>query len=287
MSIQLFPRAALSATVITELNKSMAAFYRHPPVNYYQIANQAAQQYTVEQQPFHCDLAGRVYPGATVLEVGCGTAHLCPKVEKHGGSYTGLDYSKDLLAENRKRYPQARFFEIGTDLNEHFDIVASLYVLEHVTDPPAYLESLWNYCRPGGHIGIICPEFVENPTITPAVFYGKTARRFREKLQTLSLLDAAGHLLDLKVWGPRWKKTALATPPGAFWINLEPHALHTADFFSDADAVHMAHLKDIIWFFQNKDAEIVQTSARMKDIPPEILNFNLYSLVRKPFSQGK
>jgi SAM-dependent methyltransferase len=254
MSIQLFPHAKLSPARLNELDQSMGAFYRRPPANYYQIADQAARRYTVEEQPFHCDLIERVFPNAKVLEVGCGTAHLCPPVEKKGGHYTGMDYSADLLTDNRQRYLNALFFEIGTDLKEQFDIVASLFTLEHVTNPPAYLELLWNHCRSGGLIGIICPEFVENPGLAPGVFYGRTPRRFREKLRTCSFIDAMNHLLDLKIRAPLWKKKALNTPPGAFWINLQPRALYAEVFRSDADAIHMARLKDIVWYFQNKNA---------------------------------
>jgi 2-polyprenyl-3-methyl-5-hydroxy-6-metoxy-1,4-benzoquinol methylase len=282
MSIKLFRHSELSSDQIGELDRAMAAFYRHPPANYYQIADQAAQHYTTDQQPFHCDLIERVFPGASVLEVGCGTAHLCPHIEKKGGRYAGLDYSIELLQENRQRFPQALFYEIGTKLDESFDIVTSLYVLEHVTDPPAYLESLWSYCRPGGLICIICPEFIDNHTITPAVFYGKTPRRFRKKLLTLSFIDAAAHLLDLKIWGPRWRTRARATPPGAFWINLRPSALYTKIFFSDADAVHMTRLKDIVWYYQNKGAQIIQTSSQMPQVALAIRQINLYMLARKP-----
>lgn len=281
MSIHLCKRAELSAGQLAELGRAMAAFYSHPPANYYPIAGRAAQYYTPDAQPFHCDLVNQVFPGATVLEAGCGTAHLCPRVEAKGGHYAGLDYSTELLEENRRRFPNAEFFQIGIPPKETFDIVASLYALEHVTDPPAYLESLWSCCRPGGLIGVICPEFVENPGMAPGVFYGKTPRRFSEKLKTFSFGDAIGHLIDLKIYAPRWKKIALASPPGAFWINLQPRILHGADYAIDADAIHMARLKDVLWFFQNKGAKIVRTSAQMTGVSPEILRYNLYALVRK------
>lgn len=284
MSLELCRHAELSADRLAGLDQAMSAFYNHPPASYYQIADRAAQQYTPAEQPFHCDLVSRVTPGAMVLEAGCGTAHLCPYVEQNGGHYTGLDYSHELLQENRRRFPNARFLQVGTRLDKPFDIVASLYALEHVTNPPVYLESLWQYCCPGGLIGVICPEFVENPGIVPSVFYGTTPRRFREKLQTFSLIDAIGHLIDLKIRSPRWKKHALAASPGAFWMNLRPRVLHGADYSIDADAVHLTRLKDVLWFFQNKGAAVLQTSLQMPDVSRDILRYNLYALVRKPNS---
>jgi SAM-dependent methyltransferase len=283
MSLDLRRRAELSPEQIAALEQALAAFYKNPPANYSPIADQAAQRYTPREQPFHCDLAGRVFPGARLLEVGCGTAHLCSHVEKNGGAYTGLDYSEALLQDNRRRLPQARFFPIGTALGEAFDIVASLYTLEHIADPPVYLESLWRYCRPGGLVAIICPEFIECPSFPPSVFFGKTPRRFREKLSALDLADAAGHLLDLKLRAPHLKKALQDGPPGAFWINLKPRILHGAEqFSSDADAVHLPRLKDLVWFFEQKNAAILQTSTGMPGVSDEILRYNCYVLARKP-----
>jgi SAM-dependent methyltransferase len=282
MSLRIFRFADLQPGQIQELERAMAAFYRIPPPSYYRQADQAAQQYTPASQPFHCDLMGRVTPGATVLEAGCGTAHLCPHVEKNGGHYTGIDHSESLLEDNRRRFPHAQFFQIGTPLATTFDIVASLYTLEHVANPPAYLESLWRYCRPGGLIGIICPEFIDGPDTAPSIFFGTTPRRFREKIRTFNLIDAAGHLIDLKIRAVRWKKIAQSDPSGSFWINLQPGVLAGADYSIDADAIHLTRLKDIIGFFKQKGAEIVQTSAQMPGVAPEVLRFNCYGLFRKP-----
>ena len=244
MSLALRRRNELSGSQIAELESALAAFYKSPPPSYYPTANQAAQHYTHAEQPFHCDLLGHVSPGMSVLETGCGTAHLCPPIEERGGTYTGVDHSEQLLADNRRRFPQARFFAIGMLPAENFDLVASLYTIEHISDPPAYLESLWRYCRPGGMIGIICPEFVDIAGFAPSIVFGKTPRRLREKVLTLSLADACQHVIDWKIRAPRWKRQALADAPGAFWINLRPRVLQ-ADYVIDADAVYLARQRDL------------------------------------------
>ena len=131
-------------------------------------------------------------------------------------------------------------------------------------------------------MAVICPEFVESPAFPNSVFLGTTARRLREKFKHLSLMDAAAHIIDLKVRTTLWKKQLRASEPGAFWINLQPAVLHGADYSSDADAVYLARLKDIVWFFEEKGAAILQTSDRMTGVSPAILRYGCYMLAQKP-----
>jgi len=264
----------------------MAAFYAQTPSSYYEIAGRAAEQYTPAQQPFHMHLLEQVRPGMSVLEMGCGTAHLCPHVEARDGRYTGLDYGAKLLDQNRLRHPCARFLQIGTELPAPFDLVASLYTIEHVADPPAYLARMWAATRPGGLLGIICPEFIECEGLPPSVFYGRSPRRFREKIRTLSLPDAVRHAVEVHWVAPRWKAQARAAAPGAFWLNTAPAVLHGAAYSIDADAVHLPRLRDLEWWLNGQGAEILATSATLPEIPAEILRFNCYILARKPRSDS-
>jgi SAM-dependent methyltransferase len=282
MSLSLHRRAELSEQQIAGLERALTAFYQNPPPKYYQTADRSAAQYNPQDQPFHCDLLDRVVPGTTVLEVGCGTAHLCPYVEKKGGLYSGLDHSEALLADNRRRFPRARFYALTSPPADRFDVVASLYTIEHIADPPRYLDRLWRFCRPGGLVAIICPEFIASPGYAPSVFFGRTPGRFSAKVKAGALADAAAHWLDLKLRAPRWKQCALASPPGAFWINLRPRILHEADYAIDTDAVHLVQLRDLVWFFQTAGAEMVQTSEQMAGISPEVRRFNCYLVARKP-----
>ncbi len=282
MSIRIYRHAELSEEDRAALQQELADYYANPPESYYAIADQAATQYQPELMPFHCDLATRVLPGMRVLELGCGTAHLCPQIEAAGGHYTGMDYSSELLEKNRRRFPQAVFHPTGTDLQEQFDLVASLYTIEHVVDPPAYLERMWSFCKPGGLLGVICPEFVEGDCFPPSFYYGTTPRRLREKLQSLALFDVALHLIDLKWNAPRWKARAQSAPPGAFWINTLPSELKGKIHGIDTDAVHLPRRQDIEWWFQQHGAEIVATSKTLPGVASEVTQFNCYVLARKP-----
>lgn len=218
----------------------------------------------------------------SVLELGCGTAHFCPQVEAHGGSYTGIDHSAELLRKNRERFPNARFFTVGTEMLDTFDIVASLYTIEHVVDPSSYLTQMWDFCKPGGLIAIICPDFVDGEGFPPSFYYGTTPRRFREKITSLRFFDAYRHLIDLLHTTPKWKQTARRDAPGAFWINLRPRILHGANYSVDADAVHLPRLTDIVWWLEKRGGLIVETSRSLAGVPDSVLRHNCYALARKP-----
>jgi SAM-dependent methyltransferase len=280
--ISVSKHADLTASERSVLEKHLAEYYSNPPGSYYTIANQAAGKYRPEVQPFHCDLVARVTAGMKVLELGCGSAHLCPFVEEAGGYYTGIDHSSELLKNNRERFPRARFFAIGTEVLDTFDIVASLYTIEHIVDSPSYLETMWNFCKPGALLAIICPDFVDGDGFPPSFYYGKTSQRFRTKIHSFSFADAFAHLFDLFWLVPRWKTYARSMSPGAFWINTKPRILYGADYSIDADAVHLPRLKDLVWWFEQRGASIVATSQSFLDIPAAILKHNCYVVARKP-----
>jgi SAM-dependent methyltransferase len=281
VSIRVRRLVELDVDTISALERSLVSYYSNPPPSYYPTADRAATQYTFQLQPFHCDLAGRVEAGMTILELGCGTAHLCPMIEGRGGIYTGMDHSSELLDRNRGNFPNARFLPIGGQLHEQFDIVASLYTIEHLVDPPSHLQSMWEFCKPDGLIAVICPDFVDGEGFPPSFYYGNTPRRFRLKLRSFAFGDACRHLLDLFWFAPQWKTRARSTSPGAFWINLEPRILHGADYSIDADAVHLPRLKDLIQWLEKRGAEIVETSQTVPNTDPSVLRHNCYVLARK------
>jgi hypothetical protein len=143
-----------------------------------------------------------------------------------------------LIERNRRKFPHAIFWEIGTDPKDPYDLVCSLYTIEHVVRPVEYLELLWSYCRSGGIIGIICPDYIDGDGIPLSVYFGSSALRIREKVMRGRFWDLACHLYEWKVLAPKWKQKAREMKSGAFWMNLDPSDLAGHPHRIDGDAVH-------------------------------------------------
>lgn len=99
----------------------------------------------------------------SVLDVGCGEGRflgmLPPSVERR----VGVDLSARALRFARAFYPEIEF--LGTDaaeLDETFDLVVSIEVLEHVPDEQVapFLRTLAERTRPDGHVIVCVPTTV-------------------------------------------------------------------------------------------------------------------------------
>lgn len=107
-----------------------------------------------------CDwlVAGR-RQGA-VLDVGCSFGHFLRAMERRGWAATGIElspvaaaYARGLLAGT---VHQAGFEDVALE-PASFDAVVSLYVLEHVSDPRAFMAKVYEVLRPGGEAIIRIP----------------------------------------------------------------------------------------------------------------------------------
>lgn len=94
-------------------------------------------------------------PGERVLDVGCGTGHLTAEIAARGAGVTGLDFSPEMIAAARERYPELDF-RVGsiTDFvaDEPFDAVFSNATLHWVHEARAAAESMAVALVPGGRL---------------------------------------------------------------------------------------------------------------------------------------
>jgi len=100
--------------------------------------------------------AERTGPGAEVLEAGCGRF----KHFDYPASMVihGLDISQEQLALNDFAHEKYLGDVQTFRLDRQFDVVVSIFVLEHLRDPEAALRNMLAWTRPGGLLVLAVPN---------------------------------------------------------------------------------------------------------------------------------
>lgn len=96
---------------------------------------------------------------AAILDYGCGMGWLLHHLMAWY-DVSGYEVSAFALKEARKNAPHARFYpELQAIPHGIFDLVVSLHVLEHVSDPAVTLHCLAEYLKPGGILFFVVPAW--------------------------------------------------------------------------------------------------------------------------------
>lgn len=200
--------------------------------------NQLWQQYVRQLQAFIETLGIRELRG---LEVGSGGGQLQHVLER----YVGID-----IAASAGRF-MARPFSAASATalpfpDETFDIVWSIWTLEHVFDPEKMLYEMRRVTRSGGHI-FLCAAWCVPDWVTRGYRRGTW---HRQKLPAL--------LLRMATYPRRWFGWYFLWCMRAYWLlhgpmsRLAYHFLlpsYTASAEPDADAcVHIDAAAVILWF---------------------------------------
>lgn len=118
----------------------------------------------------------------TALDVGCGAGLLTEPLARLGAHVTGIDAAPELIEAARTHAGQAglaiRYVagEVAT-LDQRFDLVTALEVVEHVADPAAFVRQLAEKLAPGGLL------IMSTPNRTP-----------RSRLLTITLAEGTGRI---------------------------------------------------------------------------------------------
>lgn len=92
-------------------------------------------------------------PGERVLDLGCGTGHLTHRIAESGALAIGLDYSRSMLAEAHRNYPDLPLLAADatrTAFARPFDAVFSNAALHWILDAESVVRCIAACLRPGG-----------------------------------------------------------------------------------------------------------------------------------------
>ncbi|MPZ70516.1 MAG: methyltransferase domain-containing protein [Actinobacteria bacterium] len=101
----------------------------------------------------------RVAPGATVLEVGAGTANFLSLFEEIAGCLIAVDLTHGMLATARSNHPDVRAVQgDGRRIpvaSRTVDLVATAQALHHIHEPVPVLTEMGRIARDTGHVLMI------------------------------------------------------------------------------------------------------------------------------------
>ena len=98
-------------------------------------------------------------PGLRALDVCCGTGDIASRLARTGAEVTGLDFSPEMLAVGRQRFPKVTFLQ-GDAMalpfpDQSFQIVTMGYGLRNLASWQQGLAELVRVARPGGRILVL------------------------------------------------------------------------------------------------------------------------------------
>ena len=137
---------------------SSAMLHRLNPVRLGYVRERIDEHWHLDETGF-TPLAGK-----SALDVGCGAGLLCEPLTRLGAAVTGIDAAAENIAA---AYAHAQLSGLTIDYRtggieglgaQRFDLVTSMEVIEHVTDPRAFVAGLAGALAEGGLVVLSTPN---------------------------------------------------------------------------------------------------------------------------------
>jgi len=98
------------------------------------------------------------YDALDILDIGCGGGLVCEPIARLGAKTTGIDADENAI---QVAQDHAQQFDLEIEYKttssdelvkqeKRYDVVLALEIIEHVSDPDAFVKSVLGLCKPGG-----------------------------------------------------------------------------------------------------------------------------------------
>lgn len=236
----------LDKDYLLKLSHKLSEYYNSSVVTEYYNAAHSINKIWSEDS-YHSFIKKHIEEGSNVLDVGCGSAHAYLNLIDLGVTYTGVDWSSEIIDQNKLNYPDANFIEASLysipAQSNSFDVVFSFYVLEHLVYPNLFLKELHRLVKPGGKIIILCPNFRSKGRIS-SLKYGKVNMTLKNRILKGNIFDSFRHLFLRNFYYPVFFKFKFPVDSFPFLINLKPSCLE-GDYYADNDAVYFVDTNEV------------------------------------------
>jgi SAM-dependent methyltransferase len=242
-----------SNEALFRLEQRMMQYYANPQYHGEWIRN-ANTAWQPEAHGAQLAAAARIPEGAALLEVGCGdTAGALQLLEQVPEiRYHGVDVSIPAHRERSLRVARASGAKLPF-ASASFDVVISMFTIEHTIFPHRFLDECWRVLRSGGKLHVIAPDFLNNAMASERIGFGYGTGR--EKLKRGQLIDAVVTLFDSRLRLPlarRRRARALGRGAYSFPILINPRCLSSRTFVTDCDAVYPSCPEEIANYMRGR-----------------------------------
>ena len=231
------------------LENQLADFYSSNP-DYYANIDFTSNNWIDVNEIGYREILKIISECKEICEVGCGSANILKHHTHLEPLYSGCDFSELLMEKNRQFYPKANFTAIKEpnilpfpDIS--FDLVFSIFVIEHSTNPAKFLKECSRILKPGGKLIILCPDFLGSGRMT-SQRAGWSSGTSIQKLKKGKICDAIVTLFDNRIRIPfrckQFAKIAAVSP--LFLVNVTPVVFEDT-FSPDVDAVYVTYKTEI------------------------------------------